>query len=418
MTTRKRLQAMFKEARTTPAGRAAAIRDALKEQGKDIYKEAYSRGTNLSAYLEKLDPSRDHPSGSGDAFQRVLVTAGVCVRSDHARGIQASMLEDIVENERYPQIAPLALELISRAYRAAVFGKPQRAPSIASGEGIAGSYLAPYVNAEPRDILMRPAIPLDELVGRTTGINQTYYKPFYLEDVKDTTSRVAEAAEIPAVKIATSDKTINLVKYGRRIDITYEANRRLPIDLLAFNIGRIAIQVESDKVDKVAGVLVSGDGNAGTAATSYNLTALDAAATVNVLTLRAWLAFKMKFKNPLVMTTALSNDAPMLDLMLLNMGSGNVPLVGAGPFFGAQAINFINQGLRDGVRGGSLDAIASGKIVGFDKRFAIERVYEIGSNIQESDKDVKSQINSLVLSEVEGYDIIDPKATKILNLAA
>lgn len=400
---------MLDFAKTPVTGRAAAIRDSLNE---NIIKESYSKGMNLSRYLESLDPSSDHKFAKTDAFNRVLRAAGIRTKSVPELGMNASTLEDIVENERTQH---LAVELFARAYRGVVFG--QRL-TVQSGEGIAGSYLNQYAFTQPRDILLQPAIPLAEVVGQTTGINATYYKPFYLEDVSHATSRVSEGAEIPAVRIATSDKMINLVKYGRRLDITYEAIRRIPIDLLSFYVQRIAIQVEADKVDKALSVLVSGDGNPGTAATSYNLTTLDTTAVPNALTLKAWLAIKMKFLNPLVATTVLSQDTSMLGLMLLNAGSANIPLVAMGPQFAGLGLSPINQGLRDGVRGGWLASAPANKLVVFDKRLALERVFEIGGMIQETGKDVKSQIDNLVLSEVEGYGIIDPKATKLLNLAA
>lgn len=406
---------MIKKLVDTPvSGRAAAIAASLNKRTTN---EAYEKGMNLSRYLETLDPSKDHKDGT-DAFNRVLRSMGFVTRSIPELGIQATELGQVIDHERGQY---LALEIIARAYRAVCFGgNKQRAlsPSVMSGEGVAGTYLAPYVYPAPRDLLLEPAIPLSTVVSRTTGINSTYFKPFFLEDVTNANSRVSEAAEIPAVRIGTSDKLINLKKYGRRIDITYEALRRIPIDLLSFYIQRIAIAVEAEKLDKVMDVIVNGDGNSGTAATNYNLTALDAGTTANNLTLRAWLAFKMKFKNPLVLTTVLSNEAPMLNLMLLNSGSANIPLVSMGPLGAAQSITPINAGLRDGVQGGWLDSAPANKLVGFDSRLSVERLFEVGGNIQEEDQDVKSQLKSVVLSEVEGYSILDPKANKTLSLNA
>ncbi len=402
----------FELAKTPVTGRAQAIRDGALN--KDVLREAYEGGKNLSRYLESLDPTSEH-TGSGaqtDAFNRVLAACGIHTRSVPEMGIGASTLEDIV---RHPQAQFLATEIFARAFRGVVHGKRF---TVQAGEGVAGSLVNQFVFPPARDVLLQPAIPLSEVVGQTTGINASHYKPFYLDDVSHTTSRVGEGAEIPAVKIATHDKTVNLVKFGRRLDITYEANRRIPIDLLSFYVTRIAIAVEADKVDKALSVLINGDGNTNTAATSYNLTTLDSGTSANVLTLKAWLALKMKYKNPLMLTTVLAQDASVLSLMLLNSGSANIPLVLLGPQFSGLGVTPINQGLRDGARVGWLDSAPSGKLVTFDKRLALERVFEIGSPIQETEKDVISQINSLVLSEVEGYGIIDQKATKILNLAA
>jgi hypothetical protein len=102
--------------------------------------------------------------------------------------------------------------------------------------------------------------------------------------------------------------------------------------------------------------------------------------------------------------------------MLLDTGSANVPLANINGLLGAQTVTPINQGLGDGVRVGWLSNAPAGKLVAFDRRVSTIRLFEIGSNIQESAQDVKSQINSLVLSEVEGYAVIDPRANKVLNM--
>lgn len=399
-------------AKTPVDGRAQAIRDALNG---DTIKKAYDKGMNLSRFLEHLDPTRDHKGQDAqlDAFNRVLRSCGIRTKSVPELGIPASTLEDVVN---HPKARHLAVELIARAYRGTVTNK--RAP-MQSEMNIAGTWLSQFAYpAAPRANFIEPAIPLSEVVGQTTGITQKYYKPFYMQDIENVTARVSEAAEIPAVKISTTEKVINLQKYGRRLDITYEAIRSIPIDMLAFYVQRIAIKVEAEKVDKVIDIIVNGDGNAGTAATSYNLTTLDSGTTANNLTLKAWLAFKMKFKNPFQLTTIMSQDAGALALMLLNTGSANIPLVNAGGVFSQQAITPINNGLADGTRLGWLDTPPAGKLIGFDKRLSVERVFEIGANIQETDKDVKNQIDSLVLSEVEGYAIIEQTANKILNLTA
>lgn len=401
-------------AKTTVSGRARDIASSREILNKSLATQAAEKGLNVSRYLETLDPSKDHGDGTkSDAFNRVLRACGINTRSVPAAGIAASTLEDVV---KHPRARHLALEIFARAYRKVAYGE-KRAP-VLSTIGQIGSFINQYQYPAPRDILLDPAIPLTEVVGQTTGIRANVYRPFYLEDVKKANSRVSEAAEIPAVRIAHSEKTITLKKYGRRIDVTYETLRHIPIDLLSFYVQRIAIAVEAEKVDKVLDIIVNGDGSVGSSATNYNLTTLDSGTTANNLTLKAWLAFKMKFKNPLRATTILAQDAAALSLMLLNTGSANIPLVMMGWPGGTQSLTPINQTLAGGERIGWIDSAPAGKLVAFDKRLAIERVFEIGSNIQETDQDVKSQINSLVLSEIEGYAVIDPKASKTLNLAA
>lgn len=396
-------------AETTVNGRAAAVKELLSE---NFTKTAYEKGMNVSRFCETLDPSKDHQNSDMDAFNRVLRACGIRTRSVPESGVSASTLEDVV---RHPKARHLAIELIARAYRGVATNNRSLITSL---EGAAGSMINKYTYPNlPRGVMLQPAIPLTEVIGQTTGINARYYKPFYLSDVEKATSRVGEGAEIPAVRISTSEKIVNLVKYGRRIDVTYESLRAIPIDLLSFYVQRIAVKVETEKVDKVVKTAIEGDGNPLTQATSYNLSDLDPAAA-GKLTLRAWLAFKMKFKNPYMLTTILGNDAPILDLMLLSSGTANFPLVMMASIFSQQAVTPINRGMDSGVRAGWLDVVAAGKLLGIDQRLSIERVFEIGGTIQEMDKDVKEQIDSLVLTEVEGYVVLEQQANKLLNLLA
>jgi hypothetical protein len=58
------------------------------------------------------------------------------------------------------------------------------------------------------------------------------------------------------------------------------------------------------------------------------------------------------------------------------------------------------------------------KLVGTDRRLAVERVFEIGASIQEIDRYITNQTQVLTMTETEGYDILDGVATKILDINA
>jgi hypothetical protein len=327
--------------------------------------------------------------------------------------LPASTLDDIV---RHPQARMLVGEIIARAYRRAVFATPQERFSLLSSDAPQNSLMQPVTYSQPRLPALTPAISSAELTAVTTGINGKLYKPFYVEDVDKVTFRVGEAADIPVILLKNADKTININKYGRMIKASYEALRYMPIDLLAFAIQRIAIKVEAEKVDDILATIVSGDGNIGTAAATYNASDLDPAATSGALTLKAWLAFKMKYDNPYMLTHVLGRNDAVLKLMMLSMGNANVPLVMAGGLFASQAVTPINNGLADGVRAGWLASAPANALVTFDKRVAIERVFEIGGQIREVDKWITNQTEGLTMTETEGFAIIEKGVTKTLLL--
>ena len=407
-----------------------SVREGGSVAGSRFYDEAYENGTNLSGYLEELDPTRDHGNTRLDAFQRLVAVTGVRSASSPFSGFSADPLDALenLEEEQGGQDAGRVLlaEFISRAWRRGVHSvhhaiqDANRAVYLTS-DSAPGTQVNPFAYAAgPRYTQISPAIPLSELVAINTGINANVYKAFYLQTDIDQIrmKRVTEAAEVPAAKLIGQERSVMLSKFGRRLETSYEALRRMPIDLVAFHIQRMAIQAEADKVTTVLGVIVNGDGNANTAATSYNLTALDPATTANNLTLTAWLSFKMKFPSPYMLTTALAQEGPALKLQMLNVGNANVQLFQMPWFGGANAFRPINPTLADGVALGWTGDAPAGKIVGFDRRFVIERVFEIGSNIQEVGQWIEKQVKFLVMTETEGYAVLDAGGSKVLDLTA
>lgn len=392
--------------------------DLLQRMGPTLYREAYSRGMGLSAYLETIDPSEGYNDGL-DAFGRLLLTAGIRVNSIPEIGVYADKMDAFDANEN---TRALVHEWMVRQWRSAQTGVQFNTRSLlTSYEDATGTIMKPYVNAaRARFKQLAPAIPLSELIAFTTSIDQDSYRAFYLTDsaADQRMVRVNEGAEIPRSKLVGGDHDIKLHKYGRGIEATYEALRRQPIDRMALQIARMAIQVETDKVATIIDVMVNGDGNSGTAATNYNLTTLDSGASAGTLTLKGWLAYKMKFAAPYMLSALLVQEAVALQLSLLSTGSANIPLVSIAGSSNFGSLKPINPGLADGVMFGWTSDAPTLKIVGFDQRFAIERVVEIGANITEVEKFASRQTQALLMTEVEGYATFNQDAVKTLNVNA
>jgi hypothetical protein len=315
-------------------------------------------------------------------------------------------------------------EFVARQWRKVSFGmQQQERATFLSSSGIAGSFERPYIDAmAPRqNQQIAPAIPLSELVAMTTAIDGDTYRSYYL--TYDATAlrkyRVGETADIPIADLVGAEHTISLKKYGRGLRASYEVLRRMRVDKLSYYIQMMAVQAEIDKVVGALDVLINGDGNSNTTPTTHNLTTLDSTATAGTLTLKGWLAFKFKFVQPYVLTTALMQEAVALQLALLNTGSGNIPLATIPSGQGALGTGLtpINQ-FADNVRYGWTSDAPSLKIVAFDKRFALERVTEVGSEISEMERFILNQTQVLTFTEVEGYACLDSNGTKILNVNA
>ncbi len=392
--------------------------DLLAQMGLNVYRAAYEKGRSLSTLLEEQDPSGEYRDGT-DAFQRLLMAADIRTDSLPEHGVRASTFEEFNKSEQTRALIP---EWMRRIWAEVQTGQPFSTRALyTSTDAAAGSWERPYAEATAArwSKQIAPAIPLSEVVAITTPIDAGSYKAYYLTQDAEAASmrRVAEGAEVPRVKLVGGEHTINLYKYGRGLEATYEQLKRQRIDKLALHIRMMAVQAEVDKVDAIIDVMVNGDGNSN-APTTHNLTTLDTAATAGTLTLKGWLAFKMKFANPYALTSALAQEAIALQMFLLNTGSANVPLVNVQQASGLGSFTSMNPGLRDNVAVGWTSDAPANKVVAFDRRFAIERVVDISMTLTEVERFIARQVQLLVMTEAEGYAVIDKNAINILDVAA
>lgn len=385
-----------------------------KDGAIEMHQEAIELGVPFSRYLEIVNPTE-----KGDdlnAFQRQLKLAGIVTRSNPREGYWASEGAAFLDNTAGRALFP---EFFAREWRSVAWQTPQERAIYLSSDAIVGSVERPYVDNGPIwNSQIAPAIPLSELVATTTAISGEDYRSLYMTYDAEALRmfRVGESAEVPVAKLATSDRNIRLKKYGRGFRATYEQLRRTRIDKIAWWIRWLAIQSEIDKVAAALDVIVNGDGNANTAATEYNLLTLDPDTVAGELSLKGWLSFRMKFENPYVMTTSLSRVEEALQLVLLNTGSANVPLTNfqaAGIGFGLTPINVTG----DAIRYGWTSEAPDNKFVGIDRRFALEHVTEIGSEITETERFISNQTELMVMTENSAFAVLDPAASKILDIS-
>lgn len=382
-----------------------------------LHDEAKKARMTLSAYLEAQDPSDDAERKAGsDAFSRLLMAAEIVTNGDPQGSFSADNLEAFTTSA---ERQALFGEWAARQYRKGQGMGLRASAQFLSGDYVPGTPQRPYADSPiMRMQMVQPAIPLTEVVAITTPITGDTYRPLRLTEPSAADLRkyrVAETAELPRTKIGSANDVIRLRKFGRAIEASYEVLRRAPIDHIAILIQKIGVQSQIDQVAAAMDVMINGDGNSNTAATNYNLTSLDSAAVAGTLTAKGWTAFKLKFANPYVLTTELVQEAVALQLMMLTLGNANTLMAVAGI---AGQFTPINTNLADGSRLGVTSDAPSLKVLGFDNRFAVERVVEIGSNINEAERWVLRQVEVLTMSENEGYSVWDPNAVKTLNINA
>jgi hypothetical protein len=410
--------------------RPSDIRRANKE-GR-VTAAAIEEGKPLSVYLETLDPSADYstsdPGYNLDAFGRQLKDAGIITVTDPVTGRVASRVEDFDKKDMRGYLH----EFCARRWKEARWGRPvnpnaggimRKTPDgrsifTSADEGLGTIWRPVFEAAGERTSQISAPIQLSQLVAVETGIGTDAYKSAYIDD--PTTEqlrmfRVGETAEIPLTRLVGTEHEITIFKYGRGFALSYEQARRASIDKLSFWVQRAAIQEEMDKVETAIDVLINGDGN-GNSATVYALTTLHPGTPTGTITPTAWIAFKGKFANDYSLTVVFGREADWMDLQLMAMPNANPLFYQAGAQFGG--IRNINMNIDQSVGLGKLDVVPVDRLVGVDTRFALEHVYEVGAQIREAMRFASNQTQAVFMSEVEGFSVLDQKATRILNLAA
>lgn len=212
-------------------------------------------------------------------------------------------------------------------------------------------------------------------------------------------ARVAELADIPTGKITIGEKAITLWKRGRAIEMSYEAARRMRIDLFAIQMRAIASDLARQEIDAAVEVAVNGDGNNGTGAIEIGSTTT--ANTISAKDITHALIMYSKANNFNASTIVVPWDylesiASMVYDSQLVAGamrgvSFNIPQISA------QNVNVIGV---DEVKVGNKNAVLF-----LNSNQTLIRYEENGSNIQEIDNFIRNQSRLMTLTENSGYAV-------------
>lgn len=348
------------------------------------YRLANEKGMTFSQYLESIDPSHQYNDGL-DAFERQLQRFGIVTKSLPEKGIWASKVEAFYTSDDGQQTPILFPE---------------------------------YVNRVAREALVQDDI-LSEMVAIRTPIDSNAYRTIYIDTDSKMTSktRVAEGADMPVATMKTSENTIKIYKYGRRLRATYEAIRRMRLDLFALHVQGIMMQAALDRALDAYSVLKDGDGN-NNAATNYNKTTLQGGAVDVALAYNGWLAYMFKFF-PYKMTTIIGGESELIQLLTIDAPNVDpLKLIQMIQFGNAGAGGTMAQNIFNDYRIVYLPDAAENVLLGFDKRYALEMVVEVGSDITETQKIISSQWEEIVISEVNGFGVFLPLSRRTLTLNA
>lgn len=212
-------------------------------------------------------------------------------------------------------------------------------------------------------------------------------------------ARIAEGADIPTGKIVIGERAITLWKHGRAIELTYEAARRMRIDLFSRQMAAISGDLAHQNVEAAIDVAANGDGNTdsvpvkiGTTETANAITAGDITdALMEYSDANNFNADTMVVPKKYLKEISAMTFDPTLSQGVSLQVKFNIPQIDM------QNITIIGSDLS---KIGNKDAM-----ILLNKDLTLIRYEENGSNIQEMDNYIRNQMRLMTMTENSGYAI-------------
>lgn len=188
---------------------------------------------------------------------------GYTVNEALAEIYNGEIQDKIKNNSQFSKMTPMQIAL----YDAGITKKNTIQDMVMTTQG-GNEWLFPaYVETRLTEINAMDNNILRYLVKSETNVNSMVTQSAYL-DMNDPDNqknvklaRVAEGSDLPLATIKLGESAIQLHKYGRAVEQTYEAAMTMRVDLFTKTIDFIANDVTNQKVEAAARVALNGDGN-------------------------------------------------------------------------------------------------------------------------------------------------------------
>lgn len=212
-------------------------------------------------------------------------------------------------------------------------------------------------------------------------------------------ARIAEMADIPTGKITISQKAITLWKRGRAISLSYEAARRMRIDLIALQFQAIAGDLAHQNLEAALDVAANGDGNADSAPIKIGETASAKTITGKDITKALYEYSDANHYNANVIIVPKNY---ILDLAELSYDKNLIPGISGRITLDIPQISVENVKVI-----GSDYAKVDNKdsLILLNRDLSLIRYEENGSNIQEMENYIRNQSKLMTTTENAGYAI-------------
>lgn len=318
--------------------------------------------------------------------------------------------ERVQNNKKYDEITPLQMVMLDAGIAKSgtlqdIMKQDVNNSAYISGGMDTNQWLFPaWVETTLRENLYDTDI-LPYLVNTRIGVDATTVQSPTLDLMEPKNkkaimkARIAEGADIPTGKITIGERAITLWKRGRAIELTYEAARRMRIELFQRQMRAIASDLAHQDAEAAIDVAINGDGNKGSEA--QKLGATSASGSIKPADIIEAL-LDYSDANHFNANTIVAPKKYVRELAMMMYDSQ----LAMGPSMNV-TFNFpqmSNQRL-DVVYTNDLQIGGKDAIVLLNRDLTLVRYQENGSNIQEMDNFIRNQTRLMTLTENSGYAI-------------
>ncbi len=380
------------------------VKDASELQlDKNMYKVAADHKMTFSQLLERLNPSK--PDDNLDAFERQLQRFGIVTKSIPEKGIYASTVEQFLKAGEH------------------AFANGANNQPLQTGVPPSQILFPEFISRVARQALITNTdYNVNDLLATTRTINSSTYKELWIDTTagqsdqpdydKYSMCRVGEFGTFPRVQIKWEESAKSVFKRGVQIDMSYEFQREASMDILSIVIQRIMLSQSMSLFKKALDKIFTG-------ATVVESSSLDSASTGGKLTYEAWIKWTASFAPYAPSTYYMSLDTAVKVLMMEKPNVDPVALMAAlkqGPV--TQSIQ-VGRGLWKDV---TIFPLTDGTlpddfILTFDKNYAAERIIQAGTDLQETERIITQQFDSVVISIADEISLIFEDARFVLHIS-
>ena len=329
--------------------------------------------------------------------------------NDSIRAVHADEINEKSEkNEAFAKLSPIQMVMheagITKSSKLEDMMSPKNS-AYTSGGMESNQWLFPaWVETTIRETMIERSM-LPYICTTTIGIEGNTVQSPMLDLTSETNkpalkrARIAEGADLPTGKIVMGEKAITLWKHGRAIEITYEAARRMRIDLFTRHMNAIIADITDQNMGYATDVLINGDGNPGTAATKIGTTD-----TANTIAAKDIIHALIEYEA----TNHYSADTVVVPRKYLESISqlmyDPTLAVGAGLSTSFNIPQMSNQNITII---GNENAVIGNKdaMILLNRDSTLIRYEENGSNIREMENYIRNQTRLMTMSENSGYSI-------------